>query len=279
MQNMKIRESYVAGKFYPAKKNAIIDQLDSINMLERNNILTEYSEKSIIGGVVPHAGYMFSAYQATHFFEIIKNSKEQFDTVFIVNPNHTGYEPEIALDENDFWETPLGIVEIDQDFQEDLKLPKSANAHKYEHSGEVMLPFLQHYLNYQFKILPITISNQNPENAKKLAGLIYESNKKFGKKILIIASSDFSHFVEPEYGKQIDSLVIDEILKFNSEKVYQTIRKHNISICGYGPIMTLIEYSKLLLENPKNKILKIGHSGEITPSTEVVDYVSILFYR
>jgi len=276
---MKIRAPYVAGKFYPKSKKAIIEQFESVYRAEKESINYELSKKNIIGGVVPHAGYMFSAYQAIHFFEIIKYSKEQFDTVFIINPNHNGWEPQIALDENDFWETPFGNIEIDKDFQDELMLPKSANAHKYEHSGEVMLPFLQYFLDYQFKILPITISQQNPANAKKLANLIFEANLKLNKNILIIASSDFSHFVESNYGKTVDKLVIDEIIKFNSENVYKVIRENDISVCGYGPIMTLIEYSKLISKNPQNEILKIGHSGEVVPSNEVVDYVSILFYK
>ncbi len=75
---------------------------------------------------------------------------------------------EISLDENDFWETPFGKTEIDRDFYDFLDFSESAPAHKYEHSGEVMLPLLQFSLDYEFKIVPITLSKQNPENASSL---------------------------------------------------------------------------------------------------------------
>jgi len=97
------------------------------------------------------------------------------------------------------------------------------------------------------------------------------------KKILIIASSDFSHYVHPEEGKKKDDLVLHEILNLNAEKVYHTIQNHQISVCGYGPIMTLIEYAKRISDNPFAEVIRRGNSGDIIPSSEVVNYVTILF--
>ena len=95
----------------------------------------------------------------------------------------------------------------------------------------------------------------------------------------MIYPSDFSHFLHPDKGKVLDDLVLDKILKFESESVQNVVRKNNISVCGYGPIMALMEYSKLVNTNPQNIIISRGHSGEVIPSNEVVDYVSILFYK
>lgn len=276
---MKIRRPAVAGRFYPGAEKEIRRQLSLILQKERAFIDVTLAEKKLLGAVVPHAGYMFSAYQAIHFFELLKNSKQQFETFIIVNPNHTGYGPEIALDDNDAWESPLGKVEIDKEFYNLLDYPKSSEAHKFEHSGEVMLPLLQYFIDYPFKIVPITMSRQNSQNARELAKFVVQANKILNKKVCLIASSDFSHFVEPEEGKKMDKYVINEILNLNSDGVYKEVREKNISVCGYGPIMTLIEYSKLISDSPKSKILKIGHSGEVIPSNEVVDYVSILIYE
>lgn len=227
--------------------------------------------------MVPHAGYVFSAYHAIHFFEIVKQSEEHFESVFIINPNHTGYGEAIAFDSNEAWSTPLGTTPVDMDFVETMKFAKSAAAHQYEHSGEVMLPFLQYMLDYEFKIVPVTLSVQNVEVAEQLAKSIYNANEKLNKKILIIASSDFSHYVSPEEGKEMDDYVVKEILEQNTRNVYNQVRTKNISVCGYGPIMTLMEYAKLVSRQPQVDILHRGHSGEIMPSNEVVDYISILF--
>jgi len=276
---MNTRNPAVAGRFYPGTKDELSIQLSQILRKEDEHINRELAKNKIIGAVVPHAGYMFSAYQAIHFFELLKSSDEQFDTFFIINPNHTGYGDEISLDENDYWETPLGKTEIDKDFYDLLDFSESASAHKFEHSGEVMLPLLQYSIEYDFKILPVTLSKQNPENARFIANEIVKANKLLNKKICLIASSDFSHFVHPDKGKQLDKYVIDEILNMNSEGVFEEVREKNISVCGYGPIMTLIEFSKLVADKPQTEILKIGHSGEVIPSDEVVDYVSILFHE
>ena len=276
---MKIRQPAVAGTFYPGTKAAIVNLVSRILQKESVTIQRELSEKRIRGAIVPHAGYMFSAYQAVHFFEILKNSGRKFETFFIVNPNHSGYGAEIALDDNDYWETPYGRIEIDKEFYPHLGFAESPSAHKYEHSGEVMLPLLQHFLDHRFKIVPITLSKQNPQNAKTIADAIFKANKSLNKEICLIASSDFSHYIHPDEGRRLDRYVIDEILNLNTDELFRHIREKQISVCGFGPIMTLIEYSKLVSDCPVPHILKIGHSGEVIASDEVVDYVSILFYH
>ena len=139
-----------------------------------------------------------------------------------------------------------------------------------------MIPFLQYFLDYDFKIAPITLSNQTYKNAKNLASKINKVDQKLSRKILVISSSDFSHFLSPDKGKEMDEYVLRNILLLESEEIEKVVRDKNISVCGYGTIMTLIEYAKLLSDKPKAHILKRGHSGEIIPSSEVVDYVSIL---
>ena len=157
-----------------------------------------------------------------------------------------------------------------------LPVCRRANA---EHSGEVMLPLLQFFLDYDYKILPVTITKQNIENGKIVARAIYDANKKLNKKILIIASSDFSHYVDPDEGRRLDKLVLDEIEALNSEKLLKKILQNNISVCGYGPIISLIEYSMLITPTPHTQILCTGNSGDVVPSCEVVDYISILFFK
>jgi AmmeMemoRadiSam system protein B len=276
---MKMRHPAVAGRFYPGTAHEIRQQLSRILEKERPGIDLSLGEKEIIGAVVPHAGYMFSAYEAIHFFEILKHSEQQFDTFFIINPNHTGYGEAICLDENDAWETPFGDVELDKEFHELLSFPESSDGHRFEHSGEVMVPLLQYSLNYPFRIVPITLSRQNPHNAALIANSIFKANEILGKRICIIASSDFSHYVDPHEGNKLDQYVINEILNMNTEGVFREVREKEISVCGFGPIMTLMEYAKLADETPRTRVLRIGHSGEVIPSSEVVDYVTVLFYR
>ena len=272
------RKAAVAGKFYPADANDLRELIRKIALAEKDNINYSLAGNKIIGAVVPHAGYVFSAYQAVHFFEIIKKSKEKFDTVVIVNPSHTGYGEEISLDDNTRWETPFGKLSIDMEFAGLLNLPFSGIAHKYEHSAEVMLPFLQYYFDYDFKIVPVCMKRQSPDNAVLVANAVFNAMEKTNRKVLFIASSDFSHYERPEFGFRQDDYVIKEILKFDTKAVYTQVKSHNVSVCGYGPIMALLEFAKLKSGTAKAEILKRGHSGEIYPADKVVDYVSILVY-
>jgi AmmeMemoRadiSam system protein B len=276
---MKIRKPAVSGKFYPSNKKELKKLIDRIYENEKDKIKIHLSSNSIIGGLVPHAGYIYSAYQAVHFFEIIKKCDQTFDTFVILNPNHTAYGKDISLDENDAWETPLGIVNIDNEIADLLQFNYSAPAHAYEHSGEVMLPLLQYFINYDFKIVPITMSVQNFYNAQLIAGRISFAVKKLNRKICFIASSDFSHFVNADYGKKQDMKVIQKLLHFESENIIKTVQKNNISMCGYGPASALSEYALIQSNNPKAELLKFGHSGEVNHSNEVVDYASVLVYE
>lgn len=275
---MKTREAVVAGSFYPGTKKEIDTLLDRVFTHEKQDIRTELASRNLIGAVVPHAGYIFSAYEAVHVFEILKKAPVQFDTFIIINPNHTGYGKEIEVDESERWSTPLGYVKTDTDFIQHLDLPLSDMAQSREHSGEVMLPFLQKWLNYPFKIVPICMLRQNPSTSREIAKKIFNANSLLKKKIFIIASSDFSHYVSPETGKEKDDLVLKEIEHLNSDHLYETVMKNRISVCGYGPIMALIEYAKLTAKKLETTILARGHSGKTMPSSSVVDYVSILFY-
>lgn len=273
--DLSIRKPAVSGMFYPANPDSLRDQITDILESEKAKIKTELASTQIIGGVVPHAGYIYSGYEAVHFFELIRISKKEFDTIVILNPDHQGYSPAFATAPHDEWQTPLGNLPIDKEMAEHF--PKSEIAHRDEHSAEVMLPFIQMILKKDIKILPISIGNPTPEMAKKLAQILYSVSQETGHQILIIASSDFSHYVTPEEGVTLDNIVLEKIKTLDSVGVYQTIRKYGITVCGYGPIMTLIEYSILCSKKPTVEIAARGNSGKHSPSKSVVDYVTIIF--
>jgi len=276
---MKIREPAVANKFYPGNEKELKDLLLSIQQTEEPSVNTNYAKEKIIGGIVPHAGYIYSGYEAIHFFINIQASPIKFETIIIINPNHNPSKNPLIVDNNTYWKTPLGRSKVDLDFAKKMALPMSDVENKFEHSGEVMVPFLQYMLEYPFQIVPVTMSSQDPENAKNLAKSIFDANNELGKNILIIASSDFSHFVSPKTGNELDQLVLDQIFQLNTQGVYEEILKHNISVCGFGPIMTLMEYSKKVTSKPVFEVLNKGNSAKTFPSKEVVDYISLITYE
>jgi AmmeMemoRadiSam system protein B len=122
------------------------------------------------------------------------------------------------------------------------------------------------------------MSKQSYKSARKLAEMIFKANQVVKRRIAIIASSDFSHQVRPEVGFYNDNLVINRIINNSIRGLYDTIQENNISVCGYGPIMTLMFYSRMLDPNYKVEILARGNSAKYSEAELVVDYVSALFY-
>jgi len=279
MQKNKIRKPAVAGLFYPADKGELVKMINNIVENENSNFDFSYSGHKIIGGIVPHAGYLYSGHHAVHFFKILQESDQPIDTIVILNPNHRGIGPDIALDSHSIWGTPLGATNIDKAFYKALDIETSSLAHEDEHSGEVMIPFINYFLPEKIKIAPISMFDQSYESAVALAKKINKASSLTGKKIIIIASSDFSHYATPDEGYKLDNLVLEKIEKLDAKGVREVIINNNISVCGYGPIMTLIEYSKIKYSKPITHILSRGNSGQISPSTRVVDYITTLFFE
>ncbi len=274
---MKIRKPAVAGSFYPADKGELIA------MIREMDLQQPYAPKKqstvIIGGIVPHAGYIYSGRIALPFFRQLAASQQRFETIIILHPNHYGAGPYIALDIHEAWETPIGITSVDLEISNALGFKLSLDAHRYEHSGEVMLPFLQYFLPYAFKIVPVALSRLDLSLGLWVADKINEVTKKQRQSTLVIASSDFSHFVSAESGMDTDNKAIRHIYNLDAEAFYKTVSDLHLSICGYAPIMTLIEYAKMYGKKTEIGLLARGHSGQVNFDDKVVHYLCMLLYE
>ncbi len=276
---MKIRSPAVAGSFYPAGREHLEKLLSSFMAYHPDPLPPAEKVAKLIGGIVPHAGYGYSGRIAVPFFQAVATSGETFDTVIILHPNHTSIGPTVALDMHEGWQTPLGVVAVDVALGDRLGFERSAEAHRYEHSAEVIVPMLQHFLPGGFMILPVAMGRIGHHEARKMAEKLREAVSAEGRKALIIASSDFSHFVTPEAGKELDDRAIEHIIRLDTEGFYDTVLRYRISICGYGPIMSLMEYVRPEKEHIAVQILARGHSGEVTLDDEVVHYLCAGVYR
>jgi AmmeMemoRadiSam system protein B len=246
----------------------------------------------VYGGVVPHAGYVYSGPVAAWFYQALKNNIKEKVTFIILGPNHTGQGSYISLYPPDgVWETPLGKVKLNKRLAEKISecglVQIDEKAHIYEHSIEVQLPFLQYIFpaspstadkagRPDFDFVPICLMKQDLTTALELGAFLGEAARAFDQKIIFIASSDFSHYVSPETAKKNDSLAISAIEDLDAALMMKNIRKYDISMCGYGPIGAVMSAVKSL-GCKKGKLLHYGHSGDIQPMDEVVGYASIVF--
>lgn len=276
---MKVRPNFAEGGFYAADQKDLIELIENRLTHEMPAINLSLSQKQIIGGVVPHAGHVYSAAEAVHFFEIVRQSKQEFDVVILVNPNHHGAGLPLSIDDHDYWSSPLGKIKIDRALAEATGLPFDTDSQEREHSGEVIVPYIQYFLGNQIKFLPVSFGAQSCHNAEVVAQILYEACEKTGRKPLYIASSDFNHFSSAQKGKELDEYALDALLKQDMEEFESRIQEKNISICGYGAIMSLFDFARLKYGSFSATILRRGHSGEVVPSPQVVDYVSMLVYK
>ena len=280
-----IRKPAVAGAFYPRDaenlkkliENCFLDDAGVGFVPELNN----FDGKDYpINVIVPHAGYQYSGAIASHgYCKIVQNG---FPEVFIIlSPNHTGFGSEISVFNEGQWITPLGSIEVDEEFANEIISASDIasadfHAHFHEHSIEVQLPFLQ-YFSSDFKIVPITMGTQTFVTSSDLTNAIFEAGNKLGKSYCVIASTDLSHFNNQEKANKVDRFVLEDIEEMNSFKLFEEVVQYNITMCGYGPVMTTIDISKKL-EKDSCEILAYQTSGDVTGDlTSVVGYASGIF--
>ena len=274
-----IRQPCVSGLFYESDERLLEKNIESL--FESINDVDIDDEMNIKSIVVPHAGYIYSGRTACHSFSQL--SKEKLpDTFIIIGPNHTGIGNKLSLTTSEKWSTPLGDIDVDVEFinklnEVDFNSSLDESAHIREHSIEVELPFLQYIArknNCEFKIVPIIIKYQHPKICKELARNIYSVSKDLNRNIVIVASTDLTHYEDSDTAKFYDTKVMNAIENMDSQELFKQVVEYDITMCGYGPTITAIEYSKLAgAENAY--IMNYSNSGDVSGDYEsVVGYTS-----
>ena len=199
----RIRLAAVAGSFYPSEAEELGRLIDECFESSPLGPQCDRSpSSSLIGGLVPHAGYVYSGPCAAHFYALLDNSIQR---VILLGVNHQARGHRAALSPADFWQTPLGIVRIDQESNHLLQdavhfLKQDEVAHAREHSIEVQLPFLQRVLG-EFVLIPISLAHISIEECVELGTAVADllrNNRQSGSRTVVMASSDLSHYLSPK---------------------------------------------------------------------------------
>lgn len=262
-----MRAPAVSGQFYPRSKN------DLNRELSRCFEGVPSGEKPVLGAIVPHAGYIYSGHTAAYVYSVLPEA----DTYILLGPNHTGYGSPVSVS-SEKWSTPSGEVSTDIEFINALPkriIDMDESSHKYEHSIEVQLPFLQHRFS-NFSIVPICMGMQDEETALDVGLELAETIRKMNRRVVIIASSDFSHYKRDKVAREDDAYFITSILDMDIPGFYRKLYERNASVCGYGPIAAMLVASKALGAR-KGTLLKYSTSGDTTGDfTAVVGYAGII---
>ena len=238
----EIREPVWAGKFYSDDPQALADRI--------REFLRQAPEKPGLDGVIralviPHASYDYSGRTAAVAYKLIQG--RPYDTVVILGPSHRYGFRGVSIYLRGGFKTPLGVASVDEDLAAEIAKKSGARfvaeAFQEEHSIEVQIPFLQMTLP-GVKIVPVVMGYPDIGTAENLAEALAESGT--GKKILVIASTDMSHFLGKTEANAKDAATLKLIKELQADKILKMTEERENILCGGAPVATAILYARKL---------------------------------
>ncbi len=263
------RQPAVAGRFYPSERGALIREVEA-------NIDRNAKKSAVLGIVVPHAGFMYSGSVAGAVYSRI----EIPDTVILMGPNHTGRGERVAIMTEGVWTMPMGDIAIDRDLanaicEETAVAKQDSSAHRFEHSLETQLPFLQ-YFKKEFQMVPICLMSLNISTCKALSEGIVRAVNRLGRSVLLVASSDMTHYESRDVAEVKDHKAIACMQSRDPAKLYETVRSEKMTMCGVHPVTVMMMCCESMGAK-EAELVKYMTSGEVSGDLDkVVGYAGLI---
>jgi AmmeMemoRadiSam system protein B len=259
----------VAGQFYHGNASRLRSQVEQ-------HVLKGSAKEKVIGIIAPHAGLMYSGPVAGAVYSAIQFPK----TFILLGPNHTGIGRNTSLMSSGEWEIPTGTFTIDEELAGSIiknvpGISEDTQAHLFEHSLEVQLPFIAYFAQY-VKIVPLTFMYASVQECRVMGEGIAAAIRETETDAVIVASSDMSHYVSDGSARKLDNLAIAEVLRLDPEGLYTTVTRERISMCGVIP-STIMLFAAKTLGAKEAKLVKYATSGEVSGDYEhVVGYAGVI---
>ena len=256
-----------SGTFYPSTPEEIRSMVEGLKAVKR-------AKSKVIGAMVPHAGYIYSGAVAKSVLANI----EIPPTVVILCTCHMYAAGSFCIWPDGNWVTPLGAAKVDESLSEHLLSAVSAlqadyQTHSREHSLEVIVPFIQIY-SPESAIVPIAVAAQDADELLPFGDALAEALE--GRDVLVIASSDMTHFESAEAAREKDNLALERLLQLDPRGLIDTVRKNNISMCGAAPAAAMTEYA-VKRGATRAELVHYANSGEATgDNSNVVAYAGVV---
>lgn len=271
-----IRKSIIAGSWYPGRPETLRSQIQGFfkSVPETPGLSGE-----LVALIAPHAGYAYSGEVAAHAYKLLLT--RPFSQVVLVAPSHRYPFRGASIDQKGGYETPLGVIPVDHSLAQAIsgKSPVFTyvpEGHLQEHSLEIQLPFLQGTLG-NFSIVPIIQGSQDGATCEEMARALAEALKE--KKVLLVASSDLSHFHPYGQAKNLDQKILDRVAAFDEKGLLQDLIQDHVEACGGGPMVTVMKTARLLSADQAT-ILKYANSGDVTGDRSgVVGYMAAALFK
>jgi AmmeMemoRadiSam system protein B len=272
-EGTRVRPSPIAGQWYPGTADRLRSQITSF--LQGAQVAP--IDGQIVGLVVPHAGITYSGEVAAHAYRLVQG--KSYEVVAIVAPNHriVNNAPYLVADYAAY-STPLGNVAVDEELlaQVDSRLGLTRIQRDEEHSLEIQLPFLQVALADSFRLLPIMLNDRSPRVVRALGKVLAETLR--DQNVLLVASTDLSHFYDAQTAAQLDRTVTARIARFDPEGLLDVLETGEGQACGGGPVVAAMLAAQDLGADHA-RILKYANSGDVTGDyRRVVGYAAAVLY-
>ncbi|MFB3919412.1 AmmeMemoRadiSam system protein B [Candidatus Velamenicoccus archaeovorus] len=266
-----IRQPAVAGQFYPSDPQRLKSLIASL--LDKK----ETKKERAVACVLPHAGYVYSAKVAA----AVLSSIDLPDTCVILGPNHTGFGTPAGIMTEGKWQMPFGTIDIDDKMAHSILkrssyLQEDEVAHAYEHSIEVQLPLIRQIKGATFRFVPIILASDEKLMYKDIAHSIATAVQEAKKDVLIVASSDMTHYEPQKLAMEKDQKAIEAVLALDADGLEERIQRLQISMCGYIPAIVAIMAAKELGARTA-RLAAYQTSGDVSGDySSVVGYAGIV---
>lgn len=276
---MDIRPSPIAGRWYPGDSSQLAGSVDGyINAAQLPEI-----DGEVVGVIVPHAGHVYSGPVAGYAFKAIRDMQPEL--VVVVSPMHQPYSQPFLTCAHQAYRTPLGTINIDREavsllsdeLEAELGFGLTPVRNDKEHSLEIELPFLQRALASEFNLLPVMVRDIDPSVVEILGKLM--ARVLAGRSVILVASSDLSHFYDQLQAEHLDTEMLSRIESFDPRGVLQAEEEGKGFACGRNAIAAVLWAAQKLGANTV-KVLNYATSGDITGDySGVVGYAAAIITR
>jgi AmmeMemoRadiSam system protein B len=269
-----LRRAAFAGSWYPRTAAAIVAEVEGYLAAASPGAVTG----RLVALVSPHAGLHYSGPVAAHGYSLLRGRAAM--SVVLVGPSHRAAFEGLAVQASGEWETPLGSARIDEDLAQALVAADAAifddpGLHRDEHSLEMQMPFLQHVMP-GLRIVPVLMGTQSREEVDALAGALARVLP--GREVLLVASSDLSHYQPARVASRLDAEVVEDVRRFDPEGLMRRLETRDNVACGGGPLVAVMRAARALGAD-RALLLHYGDSGDVGEhdKSHVVGYLSAAF--
>ena len=273
MPRRDVRPAAVAGSWYPSNPAQLEAAVD-VHLAAVAPASQDLYPRALIA---PHAGLMYSGPVAAHAYALVRGC--QYSAVVLVGPSHFVAFQGVSIWPRGAWETPFGDVPVAEKLavaiaERSRDVTERPAAHRREHSLEMQLPFIARLLP-NVPIVPLVMGHQTRATARDLGRTLAAALEAHGEReVLIVASSDLSHYEDAATASKLDAIVLECIAEFSAERLMDALEHEPRHACGGGPMVSVLSAASQL-GCTRSQVLQYGDSGDVSgDKSAVVGYMA-----